>query len=169
MKISVACIALTAFLLGCEKREETVVSAAASEPRTDGNSRDGYIRVIRTYGTDDNFGIELNGDEAFLRQDAHEPKRREISFSVGEKLVEEFYSIKDLERFSGSKISNQRTDTHLWINVFDERPDKYSEDWVAYAIPNELLDSDVPIAKWVKSLDSMRSDRKSEQDAVSNP
>lgn len=161
MKTSVACLILAAFLFGCEKREATVESAADLGSKTVKSSRASHIRVIRIYGTDDNFGIELNGNQAFITQDAYKPKRREISFSVGEELIEGFYSIKDLESFSSSKISNQNTDTHLWINVFDERPDKYSEDWVAYAIPNELLDSEVPIVKWVKSLDHMRLNRQS--------
>ena len=138
-------------------------SSMGSGSQSQNISEKHYLRSIRTYGTDDDFGIELNGGRAFLNQDASKPKRREIPFEVGESLVEEFYSIKNLERFSGSKIQDQRTDTHRWINVYDLKPEKYSEDWVAYAIPLELMNSDDPIVQWYKSLDHMRSKQQSEQ------
>ena len=143
-------------------------SAATPEPQVQDVSKKPLIRSIRTFGTGDNFGIELNGDRAFLNQDARQPKRREISFEDGENLLSEFYSIKELESFSGAKIQNKRTDTHLWINVYDEKPEKYSQDWVAYAIPRELLTSDAAIIQWLKSLDDMRSNQASEQDADGN-
>ena len=163
LRIIVASVVFAALSFGCKKREEAMDSAASLEPQVQDIPKKHLIRSVRTYGTDDNFGIELNGDRAFLNQDARKPKRREIPFEVGENLVEEFYSIKDLESFSGTKIQNQRTDTHLWINVYDEKPEKYSHDWVAYAIPRELLTSDAAIVQWLKSLDHMRSYQESEQ------
>jgi hypothetical protein len=168
MRIIIASVVFAALSFGCKKREEAMDFAANLVPQVHDVSKKHLIRSIRTYGTHDNFGIELNGDRAFLNQDARKPKRREIPFEVGESLVEEFYSIKELESFSGTKIQNQRTDTHLWINVYDEKPEKYSEDWVAYAIPRELLTSDAPIVQWLKSLDHMRSNQESEQDAASD-
>ena len=156
MKLIITSILFSVLSIGCKEQEEAMDSSEDFEAQGQSVAEKHLIRSIRTYGTDDDFGIELNGDRAFLNQDARKPKRREIPFEVGESLVEEFYTISNLESFSGTKIQDQRTDTHLWINVYDEKPEKYSEGWVEYAIPLELMNSDVPIAQWCETLGHLR-------------
>lgn len=162
MRIVIAAVIFAAVFCGFKMLFASMKTTAVIVPQVQAIAEKPLIRSIRIYGTEDDFGIELNGDQAFLLQEAREPERKKISFEVGEKVVNQFYLVKDLESFNSKKIQQHDTDTHLFINVYDEKPEKYSEEWVAYAIPLELLNSDTPIAVWVKSLDKMRSRQASE-------
>ena len=103
-------IALIVILTSC--REES--SLPSSENRSDrveaeANYKRPSIRWIRTYGTKNGFGIELNGDRAFLREDGFSGTRTEIPREEGDTLFNDFYRIKNLKEYSDSKVDNPST------------------------------------------------------------
>ena len=163
-------IALIVILTSC--REE--LSLPSSENRSDRVEAEvtykrPSIRWIRTYGTKNGFGIELNGDRAFLREDGFSGARTEIPREEGDILFNDFYRIKNLEGYSDSKVENPRTATYVWIQVFDERPQYYSEEWVGYGLPMSELDENTSFADWFRRFKALKNRTISEQGSAPNP
>ena len=121
------------------------------------------IRWIRFYGTDQDYGIELNGEQAFLRQESIEPNRIEISYEKGLKLLEDFYSLPRIETYRGKDTDNRQTSIHYLVNIFDEMPQRYSEDWVDYVFVKDELDSFPELKEWFGRMKSTQTLANAEQ------
>lgn len=115
------------------------------------------IRVLRFVGGDDDYGIEVNGNEGFLRQDDG-AKRPGISFERAAGLLEEFYAIPGIEGYRGKKSDNRQSAIHYLIFVYDEVPSRYVEETVDYVIPKAEVKEGSPTAVWLEKMRRLREE-----------
>ncbi|GAA5118760.1 hypothetical protein JIN84_22690 [Luteolibacter yonseiensis] len=114
------------------------------------------IRSIRSVGTDDAFGVMLNGDRATFSQGSAKSNRINLPYAEGLKILEDFYAIPGIEAYRGKKSDNRQTSIHHLIHVYDEMPERYSEEWVDYVIPKDKVAGNPPLAKWFAAIDTLR-------------
>ena len=110
------------------------------------------LRTISFYGTDNDYGIELNGDKAFMRIEPKPIKRIEIPYEDGLQLLEGFYTISGIEDFRGKASDNRQTSLHYLVMTYDQIPERYSEDWVDYVIPKSEVPNHPEIRAWFDKM-----------------
>jgi len=144
-------------LVSCEKQAENRISSneAAKVEKTE----QAMIRSIDVNIGKERVGIQLNGKKARLTINPYskERERFEISYSEGLNLIERFYNIKNVESHRGKPSDNLYESTQYIVNIFDEMPTRYSEDWVYYVYPKDKSGSDHDFRSW---LDAMQSAKK---------
>jgi len=157
---------LFTFFVGCKEKSE---EAEVVTPAIEGSKAViPMIRAIRFFGTEEDFGIELNGERAFLQQESITPNRIEIPYEHGLELLEDFYSIPGIENYRGKKSDDRQTSVYYLVHIFDEMPQHYSEEWVDYIIPKNKLDSLPRVKEWFDSMYSTQKIANAEQDAAPN-
>jgi len=139
---------------GCRQEEPPVVT----EPETEASDQAQRppIRIIRFYGTNKSFGIELNGERAFLTQNTTPKIKLEIPFDDGLSLLEGFYKISGIERYRGSDDDERTTSIQYLIHIYDEMADRKFGEWVDYIVPKDRLSSDPELVNWFERMRSLR-------------
>ncbi len=152
-----------AFLFSCERqtREATNTISVIDEVE----SEKPMIRTIRFNDTNGKIGVELNGDRAYLRQDSVEHKRTEIPYRDGLNLLEEFYAIPRIEEYRGKKSDDRQTSIQYLVVVYDEMPERYSEDWVDYVIPKDSVTLHPELNAWFENMRATKRIAEAEQAA----
>lgn len=144
LTLAIAC------LLSCERQTKKAIEGMSLSDGVEPEKV--MIRYIRFNDKDGNFGVELNGDRAYLRQESEEHKRTEIPFRDGLSLLEGFYAIPRIEEFRGKKSDNRKTSSHYLVFVYDEIPERYSEDWVDYVIPKDRVALHPELGAWFENM-----------------
>lgn len=147
-------ISACSIFVGCKenpKTGEVTTTTIGDSPKTRSK-----IRYISLDGTSGKFGLELNGDRAFIRDKSAEEPRAEISYQDGLALLEEFYDIDGIESFRGTSSDNRQTSKQVLITVYDEEPQYYSEDTVDYIFAKEVVTAGTEIGEWVGRMQKLR-------------
>ncbi|YCM47019.1 hypothetical protein V2O64_24565 (plasmid) [Verrucomicrobiaceae bacterium 227] len=139
---------------GCKETPETsevIPTTTEDSPKTKPK-----IRYISLDGKNGKFGLELNGDRAFIRDNSAEETRSEVSYQHGLALLQEFYDIDGIERYRGTNSDNRQTSKQVLVTVYDEEPQYYSEDTVDYIFSNQLVTAETEIGAWLGRMQSLR-------------
>ena len=128
-------------LFGCEKGSDH--TAVPSRSPESSEAPKPMIRLIWFAGGKKHQGIELNGDRAYRQHGPSGTEKSEIPYEEGLKLIEEFYAIPGIERLRGTKNQPRENSTHYIIAIYDEKPGRYSKDWVDYLIPKDIADPQI--------------------------
>ena len=154
MRALILLLAVAVFA-GCQKKP--VTTTAGSGGAVGVSQEKPLIRVLRFVGGEDDYGIEVNGNEGFLRQDDG-AKRPGISFERAAGLLEEFYAIPGIEGYRGKKSDNRQSAIHHLIFVYDEVPSRYEEETVDYVIPKAEVREGSPTAVWLEKMRRLREE-----------
>lgn len=112
------------------------------------------IRSIDVNLEEESIGIQLNGDKARLVINPYGKERiyYDIPYQDGLALLEQFYSIKNVKLRRG-KASDERYDSKQYIvNIYDEMPERYSDDWIDYIYPKEESSTDTDFSAWLAAM-----------------
>lgn len=139
-----------ASLCSCERRSKDATLTTSALEGAD--LKKPMIRTISFNGSNGNFGVELNGDRAFLRQDSIVPKRIEMSYRHGLKLLEEFYAIPGIEEYRGKESDDRETSIQYLVDIYDEMPEYYSDEWVDYIIPKDTVAHHPQLNAWFQNM-----------------
>jgi hypothetical protein len=150
MRNALSLTLVIACLFSCERKTTEAKETISVNDRVE--SEKPMIRYIRFNDSDGNLGVELNGDRAYLRQDSVEHKRTEIPFRDGLSLLEGFYAIPRIEEFRGKKSDDRQTSIQYLVFVYDEMPERYSEDWVDYVIPKDSVALHPELGAWFENM-----------------
>ena len=141
-------------LVACKQtKENRIVEATPAE--TEKTERP-IIRWIRFYGTDDSYGVELNGERAFYRAREH---RAPVAYERGLALLEDFYGIPGIANYLGRADTVRNTDDSFLITIFDELPQHYSEEWVDYVIPKGNVALDNGLDNWFSAMAALKAEQ----------
>jgi hypothetical protein len=141
---------IVTFLMGCKQRSKEVdISNSAPESA---ELKKPMIRSIDFNGVTGDFGVSLNGDNAYIVVKAKVSKRIEIPHRDGLKLLEGFYGILGIEAYRGNKSDDRQTSIHYLVNIHDEMPGRYSEEWVDYVIPKDRVLLEPTLNTWFESM-----------------
>jgi len=110
------------------------------------------IRTISFNDASGKIGVELNGDRAFLRRDTPERQRTEIPYADGLKLLEGFYAISGVEAYRGKDTDDRQTSIQYLVNIYDEMPERYSDEWVDYVIPKDSISINSELETWFENM-----------------
>ena len=153
-------------LFSCERQSnktaETTIASDIFE------SERSMIRTISFNDASGKIGVEINGDRAFLRKDTPEHQRTEIHYADGLKLLEGFYAIPGVGAYRGKKSDNRQTSIHYLVDIYDEMPERYSEEWVDYVIPKNGISTNLELVTWFENMRATKKQAEAEQDAPSN-
>lgn len=166
MRYKIIAYAAFAMLSSCDRSEPTNAHDDLPKPKVDKVGAT-MLRSIRFYGTDNDFGIELNGSSAFVTIDSQVQSRIEIPYDKGLRLLEDFYAIKRIEEYRGRASDDRQSSIHYLVNIFDMKPDHYSEDWVDYVIPKDRVPQQADLNAWFEAMRETKEE--AEQAATSNP
>jgi hypothetical protein len=151
----------------CERKQQITKSVSIDNQEEKAKKKD-LTRSIRFYGTDDDFGVVLGDQEAFLHQSAVSPQQIDISHDIALSLLEDFYAIPSIEEFRGKPSDNRQTSIQYLIQIYDEMPQYYSEDWVDYVIPKDQVALHPKLDKWFQQMHTLREQTNAKQQAVSS-
>ena len=156
-----------AFLFSCERQSGVPVE----KPSVTGGveSKKPLIRTISFNDTNCDVGVELNGDRAFMRQDKVEPKRIEIPYQDGLKLLEGFYAIPRIGEYLGKESDDRRTALQYLVVIYDEMPEHYSKEWVDYVIPKDSVALHPELNAWFENMRTTQKQAVTEQAMDGNP
>ena len=151
-----------ALLAGCQKKNTTTASKAAPIAE-EAPERKPLIRSLIYSATDETYMVTVNGDKGDFQLDKWKVKERineEIPFATASGLIEDFYAIRGIEDYRGKHSDNRQTAIHHLIMIYDERPDRYSEDTVDYVIPKKGVEPESPLGQWLERLWTLRDEVK---------
>ena len=144
-------------LNSCKEPSTTTNTQTETNNQPDTETEKTLLRYITFYGSDDDYGIELNDDQAFLKCDKPKKTKIEIDFNEAFQLIEEFYEINRIEAFKGTDKDDRQTSLQYLINIYDERPNRYSDDWVDYVIPKDQVANNKDLDIWLNRMQDLRN------------
>jgi hypothetical protein len=155
MRAALILTLIGALTVGCEQQPKVDDSnnTAPASPK----SEKPMIRSIGFNGDKEDFGIQLNGKHAFLRIETKPRKRIEIPYDEGLRLLETFYGISGIEEYRGKKSDDRQTSIHYLVDIHDEMPARYSEEWVDYVIPKDKVPLHPEINKWFQAMNAAKT------------
>ena len=127
------------------------------------------IRSIDVNFGKERIGIELNGEKARLVINPYSKKRDyfTIPYSEGLALLERFYNIQNVEDHLGKSSNKLYESTQYIINIYDEMPSRYSDDWIDYVYPKDESVKDADFSEWLAAMQTAK--KQAEQDGAEQP
>ena len=154
-------------LFSCERQSnKTAETTIASD--IFGSERS-MIRTISFNDASGKIGVEINGDRAFLRKDTPEHQRTEIPYADGLKLLEGFYAIPGVEAYRGKESDNRQISIHYLVDIYDEMPERYSDEWVDYVIPKDGISTNPELVAWFENMRTTKKQAEAEQAGTGQP
>ncbi len=141
---------------GCQEKSDVVLPPARAEAISDKEKP--IIRSFRFVGTNDNYGIELNGGRGFLRQDGGGESQVEVPSEKVSALIEDFYGIPDIENFRGKKSDNRQAALQHLVAVYDEAMGHGRDEYVDYVIPKDSVASGSPLYLWLQGMEALKNE-----------
>ena len=154
MKTTLLATLALVLLVSCNKRTEN-----ASAPEDDASkaiSERAMIRTIDVNLEEEEIGIQLNGDRAQLVINPYSKDRiyYDIPYPDGLALLEQFYSIKNAKLHRGKKSDDRYDSKQHIVNIYDEMPEHYSDEWIDYIYPKEESATDADFSAWLAAMKS---------------
>lgn len=145
-------------------------AASSSKPRPDVtvDADKPLIRWLRFVGTNDDYGILVNGQRGYLDQEGGSARKVEVPPEKVIALIEDFYGIPGIESFRGKKSDDRQSALQYLVVVFDEAEGRYSEENVDYVIPKDSVETGSPFHRWLKNIEALRNQANSEQPVTPN-
>jgi hypothetical protein len=154
MKFALIISLLVTMFVGCKERS---TNATVKEVKIDvADLAKPLIHYISINRIGERFGIELNGDQAFFRLETEVPERKKIPYCDGLRLLEGFYSISRIEAYRGKVSDDRQTSMQYLVNIYDEKPERYSKKWVNYVIPKNDVAANAELNAWFESMQAMK-------------
>ena len=150
-----AIVALTV-LVSCEKQER-IQTRSSESPDTADSERTVFCSIDVNIG-EERVGIELNGKKARLQINPYSKERQclEISYHQGLRVLEQFYSISNVEEHRGDPSDDRQESTQFIVNLHDEMRQRHSQDWVDYIYSKDKSDSNREFSDWLASVESLK-------------
>lgn len=154
MKVSLVTFIAFTFFVSCGRQEEE--SAGLNESAKVTNPERTMIRSINVNTGKERIGIELNGERARLIINPYSKEREylTIPYCEGLALLEQFYSIKNVKNHLGESSDRLYEASQYIVNIYDDMPGRYSDDWIYYVYPKNESMSDGDFRGWLAAMQS---------------